>query len=101
MSLASEVAEAVRVGRSFGWSDLRILKSIARSVGGDARREIVVLWGDAIGVDAKTALRKACAAGELTSTHPPRSLREGKLQRINREDISEEIHASGETAPDS
>ena len=43
MSLASEVAEAVKIGRSFGWSDLKILKYIARNTGGDLRREIVVL----------------------------------------------------------
>ena|SRR5271167_479282 len=101
MSLASEIAEAVKVGRAFGWSDLKILKTVARNTGGDERREIVVLWGDAIGLTAKMALRKARAAGELPSTHPPRSLREGTLQRIIPEDISEETFESPETSPGS
>jgi hypothetical protein len=83
MSLASEVAAAVKIGREYGWDDLRILKMIVRNVGGDERREIVILWGDAIGIDATTALQRARAAAEIPTTHPPRSLREGRLQRIN------------------
>jgi hypothetical protein len=82
MNLASEVAAAVEMGRESGWDDLRILKSIlSGEFGGNHRREMVVFWGDAIGVEPKEALRRARAAGLIPTTQPPKSLREGTLQR--------------------
>jgi len=82
MSLALEIAAAVEIGRESGWDDMRILKVLlSREYGGDHRREIVVLWGDAIALKPKEALHKACAAGLIPTTHLPRSLREGTLQR--------------------
>lgn len=89
MSLASEVASAVEIGREYGWDDMKILKYLLRNVGGNKRRELVVLWGDAIGIDAKTALHKAREANEIPTTAPPPSLKSGKLLRITRADTSE------------
>jgi len=89
MSLASEVAAAVAIGREYGWDDLKILKHITRNVGGEQRREMVILWGDAIGIEPNVALQRARAAGEIPSTHPPRSLKEGTLHRIARADTAE------------
>lgn len=82
MSLASEIAAAVEIGRESGWDDMRILKVlVSGEYGGNHRREIVVLWGDALQLEPKKALRKARAAGLIPTTHPPSSLREGTLQR--------------------
>ncbi len=89
MSLAAEVVSAVEIGREYGWNDMKILKCILRTVGGDARRELVVLWGDAVGLDPKTALRIAHKAGEIPTTAPPRSLREGTLLHIVQANTSE------------
>jgi hypothetical protein len=89
LSLASEVAAAVEIGQETGWDDMRILRTILSNVYGDKRREIVVLWGDALGMQPKEALRKACAAGLIPTVHPPRSLVAGTLPRICRENISE------------
>jgi hypothetical protein len=89
MSLASEVAAAVEIGREYGWDELRILKTLLRNVGGNARRELVVFWGDALGLDPKDALRRARDAGEIPTTAPPPSLKAGTLPRIVRVDTSE------------
>jgi hypothetical protein len=89
MGLASEIAAAVDIGRGNGWDDMRILKVLLFNEYGDRRREIVVLWGDATGLDVKTALRKACAETLISTTHPPRALVAGTLQRISRENTSE------------
>jgi len=90
MSLASEIAAAVEIGRESGWDDMRILKVLlSREYGGNHRREIVVLWGDAIGLKPKEALHKACAAALIPTAHFPRSLREGTLQRKTPENASE------------
>lgn len=90
MGLASEIAAAVEIGRESGWDDARILKVLLfGEYGGNHRREIVVLWGDATRLTPKQALRKACAAGLIPTTHPPISLRTGTLQRKTLENASE------------
>jgi hypothetical protein len=89
MSLAGEIAAAVEIGRENGWDDMRILKVILANEYGDKRRELVVLWGDALGLAPKMALRRACAAGLIPTTHPPRALVKGTLLRIPRENTSE------------
>ena len=88
MSAALEVADAVRIGHSYDWDDMRILKCILRNKGGNERRELIVLSGDAVGISPTTALRRAFEAGEIPTPAPPPSLRVGTLQRIIREDIS-------------
>lgn len=88
MSLAAEVASAVEIGHMYDWDDMRILKCLLRNIGGNKRRELVVLWGDAIGLDPTTALQKAHEANEIPTPTPPPSLKEGTLQRIVREDTS-------------
>lgn len=89
MSVAMEVVDAVRIGHAYGWDDMRILKCILRSKAGNERRELIVLWGDAIGLDSTSALRKAWKASEIPTPAPPPSLREGTLQRIIQEDTSQ------------
>jgi hypothetical protein len=89
MSLAAEVAAAVEIGREYGWSDMKILKSLLRNVGGNARRELVILWGDATGLEPKDALRKAREANEIPTTAPPPSLKDGTLLRIDQANTSE------------
>ncbi len=89
MSLAGEVASAVEIGHMYGWDDMKILKCVLRNVGGNKRRELVVLWGDAIGIDPTTALRKAHEVNEIPTPAPPPSLKEGTLQRIVQEGTSE------------
>ncbi len=89
MSLASEIAAAVEIGRENGWDDMKILRVLLSNEYGDKRREIAVLWGDATGHDPNAALRIAHAASLIPTAHPPLSLREGTLQRIPRESESE------------
>ena len=89
MSLAGEVASAVEIGHEYGWDDMDILKCILRNIGGERRREMVVLWGDAVGLEPRSALRKAHEAGEIPTPSPPRSLKKGTLQRIARAGTSE------------
>ena len=90
MSQASKIAAAVEIGRVSGWDDIRILRVLlSREFGGNHRREIVVLWGDALGLEPKEALHRARAAGLIPTTHLPKSLREGTLQRRILESTSE------------
>ncbi len=89
MSLAAEVASAVEIGRMYGWDDMKILKCLLRNVGGNKRRELIIFWGDAIGIDPTAALHKAHEANEIPTPAPPPSLRKGTPQRIVQEDTSE------------
>ena len=53
-------------------SDAEILHAVLQGVYGNRRRELVVEWGEALGLTASEALRLAYSAGLLPSAHPPR-----------------------------
>ncbi len=58
-----------------GMSDEQILRKIITGVRGvDNRRELIVEWGELMGLDASAALRKAQRAGLILTTRPPKSL---------------------------
>ena len=64
---------AIASAREAGFSDAMILKEVLTGVyGRTARRELVVEWGAALGLEASEALRVAHAAGLIPSAHPPR-----------------------------
>lgn len=85
-----KIASAVRMGRKFGMTDMEILKALMLNVGPpDHRREIVVEWSKAVGLDASTALREAHKAALIPTTSPPRSLQGGKLHDKAQEKIPE------------
>jgi hypothetical protein len=76
----SKIRSAVRMARKFGMNDDEILEVFLENKGPpDHRREIVVEWGKAVGLDSTTALQKARGAALIPSTHPPRALQAGKL----------------------
>lgn len=76
----SKIGSAVRTARKFGMSDSDILRELLRSVGPpNHRREIVVAWGKAVGLDSKTALQQAHRSALIPTSHPPRALRSGTL----------------------
>ncbi len=50
-----------------------ILHEVLQNVyGGTRRRELVVEWGEALGLEASDALRLAFEIGLIPSVHPPR-----------------------------
>jgi len=64
---------AIVSAREAGFSDAEILKNVLSNVyGGNKRRELVVEWGELLGLEASEALRVAHAAGLIPSAHPPR-----------------------------
>lgn len=65
--------------RMLGMSDEDILRiALGGERAGNRRRQIVVEWGEAIGLEASVALRKAQRAGLIPSVHPPRGKKAGK-----------------------
>ena len=69
----------IGAAREAGFSDTEILKEVLSGVyGSNNRREMVVEWGELLGLEASEALRVAHAAGLIASVHPPR--KSGKLR---------------------
>lgn len=63
----------VELARKRGFSDLEILTEALRNAyGGNARRRIVVEWGEALGMSSTDALRLAFSGGLIPSVHEPR-----------------------------
>jgi hypothetical protein len=64
---------AITAAREAGFSDAEILKTVLGGVyGTNRRRELVVEWGELLGLVASEALRVAHAAGLIPSVHPPK-----------------------------
>jgi hypothetical protein len=64
---------AIAAAREAGFSDAEILKTVLGGVyGSNRRRELVVEWGEVLGLEPSEALRVAFAAGLIPSVHPPR-----------------------------
>jgi len=64
---------AIASAREAGFSDAEILREVLANVyGSNKRRELVVEWGELLGLEASEALRVAHAAGLIRSAHPPR-----------------------------
>ena len=64
---------AIASAREAGFSDDEILREVLANVyGSNKRRELVVEWGESLGLEASEALRVAHAAGLIPSVHPPR-----------------------------
>jgi len=62
----------VQTAREVGFSDAEILREILRGeYGGNHRRELVVEWGELLGLDATAALRLARETGLIPTSHPP------------------------------
>jgi hypothetical protein len=62
----------IEQARRRGMSDAEIFYIILQGVYGNRRRELVVEWGELLGLSATVALRLAYSAGLLPSVHPPR-----------------------------
>jgi hypothetical protein len=64
---------AIASAREAGFSDAEILREVLANVYGSTnRRELVIEWGELLGLEASEALRVAHAAGLIPSAHPPR-----------------------------
>jgi hypothetical protein len=64
---------AIAAAREAGFSDAEILKEVLGGVyGSTKRRELVVEWGELLGLKSTEALHVAHAAGLIASAHPPR-----------------------------
>ena len=62
----------IEQARRRGMSDVEILHAVLQGVYKDPRRELVVEWGEFLGLSPSDALRLAYSAGLLPSAHPPR-----------------------------
>jgi hypothetical protein len=60
-------------------SDIEILHTILQNVYGNRRRELVVEWGELLGLSPTDALQLAYSAGLPPSAHPPRRPRRETL----------------------
>ncbi len=59
--------------RKRGMSDTDILHEVLQNeYGGTRRRQLVVEWGESLGLTATDALRLAFSAGLIPSVHAPR-----------------------------
>lgn len=68
----------MKAAREIGWTDAEILRSVTRIVyGANRRKEIIVEWSEALGLQASDALRIARTANLIPTAAPPRgSVRE-------------------------
>ena len=72
MSLANK-QRLIKAAREAGFSDTEILQEILRGeYESERRRQLVVEWGELLGLTVSESLRLAHAAGLLPSAHPPR-----------------------------
>jgi len=62
----------IEQARRRGMPDAEILHTILQNVYGNRRRELVVEWGELLGLSVSDALRLAYSAGLLPSAHPPK-----------------------------
>jgi hypothetical protein len=53
-------------------TDAEIFHTILQNVYGNRRRELVVEWGELLGLSSTDALRLAYSAALLPSAHPPK-----------------------------
>jgi hypothetical protein len=81
----------VQVARGYGMSDTEILKALlANELGATHRRELVVEWGEIMGLKSSEALRIAAAANLIPTAHPPRDCGSKEMpQRTAEEDSPE------------
>jgi hypothetical protein len=64
---------AIAAAREAGFSDVDILKEVLANVyGSNQRRQLVVEWGELLGLEPSEALRVAHAHGLIPSVHAPR-----------------------------
>lgn len=78
------------MARKKGWTDAEILRAILQNVfGANRRRELVVEWAEALGLESNEALRVARAANLLPTSAPPRAGGKEKLPRKTPEKTSE------------
>lgn len=71
--VSSERRSAVRAAREIGWTDADILRSvITRVYGANRRRELIVEWAEALGLQPSDALQIARNANLIPTTAPPR-----------------------------
>jgi hypothetical protein len=72
MSTANKL-RLIRAARDAGFSDEDILREVLRGVyGSEARRTMVVEWGELLDRTPSEVLRIAHAAGLIPGAHPPR-----------------------------
>jgi hypothetical protein len=64
----------IETARRRGMSDAEILRVVLQGEYGNRRRELVVEWGELLGLSTTDALRLAYSAGLLPSAHPPKKL---------------------------
>jgi hypothetical protein len=69
----------IEQARRRGMSDVEIIHTILQNVYGNRRRELVVEWGEFLGLSASDALRLAYSAGLLPSAHPPKKRERERL----------------------
>jgi hypothetical protein len=62
----------IEQARRRGMTDAEILHTILQNVYGSRRRELVVEWGELLGLSASDALQLAYSAGLLPSAHLPK-----------------------------
>jgi hypothetical protein len=83
----------IAMARKANWSDAQILTEVlANEYGPEHRRELVVEWGEYLGLSASDALKLAQSVNLIPTSAPPRSLsrsKEEKPQRKGRETAPE------------
>lgn len=73
---------AVAMARKRGWTDTEILKAVLKNVyGANRRRELVVEWAEALGLETSEALQAAHAGNLLPTSAPPRESAKEKPRR--------------------
>jgi hypothetical protein len=73
---AESIRAKIAMARKLGWSDGEILKvALANVYGATERRELVVEWGNHLGLDPSDALQLARAEHLIPTSAPPRSSR--------------------------
>lgn len=72
----------MKAAREIGWTDAEILRSVTRNVyGANRRKEIIVAWSEALGLQSSDALQIARGANLIPTTAPPRGPVKGKPPR--------------------
>ncbi len=73
----SERKALIELARLQGMSDEEILRKIIVGVrGAEKRKDLIIQWGDLMGLDASAALQKARRAGLILTTRLPMSPRD-------------------------